>query len=118
LGLDGKGAGNRDPLGLAAGQLMGVPRPKTGGEGDHAEQLVDPGPPLCPARDEMVDCQDLAQSRRDREARVQGRKGILENELNLASEHAPAGCPVDRTAHELDAPRSWVLEAHQQPAKG
>jgi hypothetical protein len=107
--LDGKGAGNGNPLGLAAGQLMGVPRPKTGGEGDHSKQVVDPGALFRPAGYEMVDRQDLTQSSCDREAGVQGGEWILENELDLASEHAPVGSAVDRSAHQLDASRSWAL---------
>ena len=118
LRLDSKCTGDGDALSLAAGKLMGVPRPETRGEGDHAEQLVYACAPLRPACDEVVNGQDFAQGRCDGEARVERRKGVLEDELYLAGKDPPARSPVDGSSHELDAARSGFLEAYQEPAQG
>src|ERR1700678_808698 len=62
--------------------------------------------------------QYLAERVSDGQARVEGRKRVLEDKLDPTSKRCPCGCPVDRAPHDLDTAGSRFLEAYQQPGQG
>ena len=84
LGADGEGAGDADALALASAEL---PRPaigQLGGEPDALEQFVHPCSALL-AWAEPMDREYLLDRAAHRLAGVQGREGILEDDLGLAA---------------------------------
>jgi hypothetical protein len=85
VGLRGERAGDRDPLALAARELAREAPGEHGGEPDQFEQFGDARPTAAAVRD-TVDAQRLADCRADRQPRVQGGIGILEDHLDAPTE--------------------------------
>ena len=90
-GFEGQGAGNADALTLPAGEVARVAVGVAGLEPDEPHELLDARPDigLLPP----VGPQRLGDDVEDRQARVQGGHGVLEDDLQVAAHLAALGPP-------------------------
>ncbi len=93
VGVRGEGAGDPDPLSLAAGELVRVPVGEVGIESDRLEQLLDPLGALI-LRDQPVDLHRLRDDVADRHPGVQRGVGVLKDHLEVAA-HPPHVAPIE-----------------------
>ena len=96
-GAAGQRPGQRDPLPLPAGELLGVAIGPVRGEVDQLEQAGDLGPPGGSTVD-GVPGEGLRDRGADRHARVQGRVRVLEDHLQRAPAGAGRGAAAARRA--------------------
>src|SRR5947207_11190199 len=82
LRAQGERAGDRDPLALAAGELVGILGERVRGEAHLVEQLEGEGAPLGLAAAHAVDLHRLHQDLAHREARIERGIRILEHDLD------------------------------------
>jgi len=100
--IGGEGPGDRDPLLLAARELVGAPS-ALGGEADQVEHLGDACLPVLPVSKSV---RDVGRDRQVREERV-----VLEDDADPAPFGGNAACRIgDDDTLELDAPRIGLLE--------
>jgi hypothetical protein len=119
VGLEDEGAGDPDPLPLAAAELVGVAARVVRLEADHVHDPLDPGRALL-GRPDAVDAQPLADAVADWRARVEARVRVLEDDLHAAPVRLElrAAQPRDVLAVEDDRPRRRLDEAQEEPADG
>ena len=89
LGAQREGAGDADPLSLAARELRREAVVVLGVQADELHQLLHLAPPLLAVRD-AVDGERVADDRADAAARVQRAVGVLEDHLHDAGGTAAA----------------------------
>ncbi|MNC39681.1 hypothetical protein D3C75_883510 [compost metagenome] len=77
--------GDADPLPLAAGELMGVPRRMGGVQSHHLQQLLHPLLAGLFAAGHAVDIQRLTDNVRHPQPGVKGSVGVLEDHLHVAA---------------------------------
>ena len=85
LGSTASGARDRDPLALAAAELVREARNGVAGKAHQLEQLLHPLAPLAP-RHQVVDLERLADELADCVARVERRYRVLENDLHVPAQ--------------------------------
>ena len=84
--IQGQGAGDADPLALAAGEFMGVPPDVVRLEAHRFEQLADLFIPLLGGAVKAVDLHGFPNDLPHRHAGVQGGVGVLEDHLHIPAE--------------------------------
>src|SRR5205807_9967695 len=111
IGIDRDGAGEPDPLALAAGELVRVPARGIGGQADDAEQLADARHRFAPAG-QAVCAQRLADDSPDAVTGVQRSERILEDHLHPAADRSQLALTQlrDVTAVEDDPAGSRLVE--------
>jgi hypothetical protein len=116
LGGRGEGAGARDPLPLAAGELVRVPPGGVGRQPDGAQQFR--GPLTGRARPAPGGADGLGDAVPDGAGRVQGPSRILEDHLDPAGGRATRGGrhPADLGTVEQDAPGRDRDQSEDRPA--
>ena len=90
LRLERQRSRDRDPLPLAARELMRVARHHLGREAHHLEQLCDPVEPLC-LRQAVLHIQRLGNHPCHRHARIERGERILEHDLGSPPEPTQPG---------------------------
>ena len=117
VGLARERAGDRNPLPLAARELVRVLVAIGGGEADLRQQRVDARANGAPAAHEPLRADRLGDDVDDAPARIEARIRILEDHLQLAAQRlvAPAGRECgDVRAVVTDRARREAIEAHDQ----
>jgi hypothetical protein len=101
---------------LATRQFVRVAFGKLGGEGDKAEQFLDPPPAGALPAGETVGSQDFCKRGADAQAGVERREGVLEHELDP---FRPFETPdaLQRLAQELYAAGRGLLQPDEQASK-
>ncbi len=102
--LEHQRAGDRDPLALAAGELVGIAEAEAGPEADIAQDRLDPPLDITNA----VDGHGLGEDPVDRVPRMQRAVGILEDHLHELVEGLPALGPLRLAGHHDVARPAWI----------
>src|SRR5699024_2772490 len=118
LGLQGEGAGDRDALALAAGELARQDVERGLRQAHKVEQLLHPGQAPGLGAD-AVDSQRIHQRLPHRQARVQGRRGVLEHDRHLPAQLLAGGATASqRLPVEEDVACGDGLQAGHHPREG
>ena len=112
-------AGDADALPLATRELVGVAVDVLGVEPDEVEQLLDPLAAPTLRHDVLVDLERLSDDVADRHPGVERGVGVLEDDLDVATQpaHLAPGRAAPVGTLEDDLARGGLLEAHEQPAQ-
>jgi hypothetical protein len=113
------GTGDRDPLPLAAGELVGVAVQVAPRQVDVLQQLLDPAGALG-AREVLVGVEGLSDALRDHHRRVERGVRVLEDHLHRAADGAQLGAaqPRDVLPVDADAAAGGLDEPQHRPPGG
>jgi len=109
-GMQDNRPGDGDPLALSAGKFMGIAIEHFLGQADFDQCLNNQAAPLFPVTADPVDFKSFADDLFDGQSRGQGRKGILENHLDILPQRAH---PPVIEFHEI-----MPVESYHPPAAG
>jgi hypothetical protein len=114
------GAGDRDALALAAGELVGVAIAARGIEADLDQRLVDEPATLIPGPAELVHRQSLLEDLRDRQARRQRAERVLKHDLHLPPKRTKIlrRDALDLSTDELNRSLAPLQPEQREPQRG
>src|SRR5205823_2341957 len=118
FGFRGKGARNRDPLPLTAGEFVRILDAVIGVQADQAQQLADPVLDVAFALYEVERADRLGHDGIDPEARIEARIRVLKDHLDAAAQplaRVRLSGIRHRHAVDHDFARAWRQQSHDHP---
>lgn len=102
-----------DPLALSSGELMGIERLGIGSESNSPQELLHSQVRIASQTESP---QRFLDRSTDREARIQGTKRILEDDLHLLAEvEQRLSFCREWLTHEEELTGAWRIESYQEP---